>query len=167
MRVQARQTPAPLRPCAHAPLAVAELLKSRTDPTELATLGADAAAAGGLAPSPLKAAPGALAPGGRGGQQQQQPQPGPFGPAAAFQQQQQRPGSQPDLRGAMQGLDLDSSGATTGAPSTCSSSIGAAAAAARRLLAAPLADFQAARREWTLRAAKAVAQGFLQHAQGG
>jgi hypothetical protein len=34
-------------------------------------------------------------------------------------------------------------------------------------MAKPLADFSAARREWTLKVAKAVAQGFLQCAQGG
>ncbi|KIZ05041.1 hypothetical protein MNEG_2918 [Monoraphidium neglectum] len=45
-------------------------------------------------------------------------------------------------------------------------SAAAAATAARRLLSKPLGDFASARREWTLKVAKAVAQGFLQHAQG-
>jgi len=43
----------------------------------------------------------------------------------------------------------------------------AAAQAARRLLSKPVADFAAARREWSLKVAKAVSQGFLLQAQGG
>ncbi|KAI8464357.1 MAG: TIP-1 family-domain-containing protein [Monoraphidium minutum] len=185
-----------------------ELLKSRTDPAELAALaatpadGGPAPGGGGAGfPSPLKqqrllfatppdaaAAAGAAAPGSAGApafgqqgsaQQQRPQQPGAFAPGSAQQQQQQPspgwPSASPSRPGTGATPSRPGTGATpssaTGAfgtpvPSSASSSINAASLAARRLMARPRADFAAARREWTLNVAKAVAQGFLQGAQG-
>ncbi|GBF89650.1 hypothetical protein Rsub_02368 [Raphidocelis subcapitata] len=140
--------------------ALTELLKSRTDPTELA---AAAAAAGD-------------------GQPQQQQQPGPSGtpapqpwqPGPQQQQQQQQQQFLPGAPGIPAGppqqqpFDPAAAGGPGGASSAASSAAGApaASAAARQLLAGPLSEYAASRKEWTLRIAKAVAQGFLQQAQG-
>jgi hypothetical protein len=79
------------------------------------------------------------------------------GPPGQQQQHQQ----QPDGGG--------SAGAAAAGEPTASAAAAAAAAAAaggRRVLAKPLAEFAATRREWGLKVAKAVAEGFLAHAAG-
>ncbi len=145
-------------------LTLTELLKSRTDPTELAataTAGADAAAAG------LLQQPGAGAAAAAAGGQAAA---GPFVPPTANggsssttlygQQQQQQQQQQPAGGGS------STSGPASGKPPAPSTSPAPASAAARQLLAKPLADFATSRREWTLKVAKAVAQGFFRHAEG-
>jgi hypothetical protein len=102
---------------------------------------------------------------GRQQQQQQQQE-------QQQQQQQQQPVDSGAAAGDQQPTQLQDAAAAEQAAAAAAAAAAAeqqrqAAEEARRLLSRPIAGFAATRREWSLKVAKAVSQGFLLHAQGG